>query len=220
MATYDDYYRKIREFETLIDQGKVVTADKALILAGPPSYSDVSSCDLYPIGVVEALSIQQGVNINASKGIATPLLTWKGGAARVSTQFGRVIFSTSNLLRALYAYYPHDKIGVGIIDNDNNFQELSGEFPSIIDKPGYKDFFIDLQSDLFSKHFGLALILCDQNFDPNSSEDQSDNIYGAIYLERAIINAHNLRLTAGDGIVGESVSVVASRARPAKIIAD
>ena len=108
----------------------------------------------------------------------------------MSTQFGRVIFSTSNLLRALYAYYPHDKIGVGPIDNDTNFQEISGSYPTIIDKPGYKNFFIDLQSDLFAKHFGLALILYDQNFDPSSTEDQSDNTYGALYLERAIINSH------------------------------
>ena len=228
-----DYYKENNKFLELVDQGKIVTADKALVLAGPPSYEQISinagstdgvisnsaAVDLYPLGEIQGLTISQAQNINALKGIGSPSLTWGAGAGRVSFSLGRAIFNKASLLRALYAYYPHEKLGESTaLENNENYEVDDTNKPRIQDTPGYKNFYIDLQSDLFKKHFGLMVFLADQNFDPSDGTvDPSDSYFGAIYIENCIINAHNINLSAGDGMVGEGMTIIGSRARPVQI---
>lgn len=63
--------------------------------------------------------------------------------------------------------------------------------------PGYENFYINLQSDLFNQPIGLMAVLKDSN----------EDTYGAMYFEACHVPSHNLGTDAQGVIMQEQCSI-------------
>jgi hypothetical protein len=127
-TSISSWNRATKRVEADIRTGKYLSAETALIFAGPPRLTDVGSIDaniranstqgdnvfgtagagdmLYPIGQCEQFAMQQFQNVQKMFEIGSRRSLQAGGRVQVSGSLGRVMFNGPSLLRVLYAYYP------------------------------------------------------------------------------------------------------------------
>jgi hypothetical protein len=121
----------------------------------------------------------------------------------------RTVFNGPNILRALYAYYPADQLPGRQADIVQPYKGAGKEVSicPVQENPGHIDFWINMNSDLFDRPFGLLIIM----------KDQCDRPYASFYLENAFINNHQLSVNASSTLVGEGTTIQFERVVPVDI---
>lgn len=201
-----------------------VNAATVLIAAGPPRIvapgvlsarppgappQRQSAVYLFPIGIVENMTIVSNRQLQILFEIGSKRQFYVPGRVVPQISFARTLFNGPNLLRALYAYYPqkliHPRVSVLSEAPTSQFGELL-QCP-IEEIPGYMDFFINLNSDLFDRPFGLLVIM----------KDDCNRPYASFYLENAFINNHQLTVNASSALVAEGSTIQFERIVPVDI---
>jgi hypothetical protein len=200
-----------------------INASTVLIAAGPPrivspgelqgasSNEDqrLQAVYLFPIGIVENMTIVSNRQLQILFEIGSKRQFYIPGRVVPQISLARTLFNGPNLLRALYAYYPasliHPKVFPIAQTPTSSFNEIF-QCP-ILEIPGFVDFFINLNSDLFDRPFGLLMIL----------KDDCNRPFGSFYLENAFINNHQLTVNASSTLVAEGATIQFERIVPVDI---
>lgn len=251
--------RATQHVEAAVRTGRFLNAESTLIFAGPPRISDVgmisgSAIDLnsrgtvttdvlngsaagvngrdalYPIGMIESLSIQQVQNVQKIFEVGSRRSYQAGGRVQVVGSMGRVMINGPSLMRALYAYYPNaismangkvlGRTGTG--DSITQVVAGAGEvanqiFPPIYFEPGAfanrdpedpqaapHSAYLNLMSELFSHPFGLGFLM----------RDNKGQNYTAAFIEDCMITAHNWQVSSSSSLVTETISFQADAVVP------
>lgn len=228
-------------------EGNFINSQFALICAGPPfmrnlsssigtvptgsGKSGVSNLAVYPIGLVQSMSLGQSKNFSRFFEIGSDRAYFISGRSVGQMSLGRVLYHGPNLLRALMAYYDTSAdetanaykvkslfdttgqaspFGVPPFSNADLKEPTAGgqkKLHSVKVPPGYENFFMNLASDLFSQPMGLLFILKDNN----------ETTYGAFYLEQCYIPSHQFGFESQGLIVQESCSIQYERLVPIRM---
>lgn len=200
-----------------------INAATSLLCAGPPrivSPGDlvgVSNAQsqrlqasyLFPIGVVENMTLVSNRQLQVLFEIGSKRQFYIPGRVVPQLSLARTLFHGPNILRALYAYYPAKFLPGRTTDIA---QPSLAAFKEILacpvqENPGFQDLFINLNSDLFDKPFGLLIIM----------KDECNKPYGSMYLENAFINNHQASWNASSTLVAEGVTIQFERIVPVDI---
>lgn len=207
-----------------LDPQDFINAATVLIAAGPPRIvspgpaflSGVAqpaaqrfrATYLFPIGIVENMTIVSNRQLQILFEIGSKRQYYIPGRVVPQISLARTLFNGPNLLRALYAYYPSERIPgrtLDLTEPSPNTQDITA--CDIHEVPGYMDFFSNLNSDLFDRPFGLLMIL----------KDDCNRPYGSIYLENAFINNHQMTVNASSTLVAEGATIQFERMVPVDI---
>lgn len=201
-----------------------INAATVLIAAGPPRIvapgvlanrgpgslgvqNKAASVYLFPIGIVENMTIVSNRQLQILFEIGSKRQFYVPGRVVPQISFARTLFNGPNLLRALYAYYPSKLIHPRVsILSEGPIDPALAKCP-IQEIPGYMDFFINLNSDLFDRPFGLLVIM----------KDDCSRPYASFYLENAFINNHQLTVNASSALVAEGSTIQFERIVPVDI---
>jgi len=188
-----------------IGQGQVLP----VTTTNPSSKRSESSMFAWPIGVCENVGIGQNKQLTRLFEIGSRRSYFIVGRNIVNLSLARTMYDGPNLLRALYAYWP-----TSLLPSDGNgiaqllsTQGLSDRFKAVQRQPGYADFFINLDSDLFDNPFGLFMMFFDSLKDP----------YGALFVEDCHIQNHQFGVSSQANLVGEGVTVQGDQLLPVNI---
>lgn len=202
-----------------------VNASTALIAAGPPRILPVGTIPgvptspgtsqplpnvlLYPIGIIENVGITSNRQLQILFEVGSKRLFYVPGRVIPQVTLARTVFHGANLLRALYAYYPKSRLNPNVRQLLNESPVVEGRLlvNQIEDQPGFGDFFMNLNSDLFDHPFGLAMIL----------KDEAARPYASVYLEMAYINNHQITVNASSTLVAEGATIQFERVVPIDI---
>lgn len=252
-----NWNRSTKHVEVQTRTGRYISADSVLIAAAPPRIADMSAAPLsadlnaasvalgankgrdaiYPIGLIEQISVQQQQMVQKIFEIGSRRSYQVGGRTQVAGSLGRVMFRGTSLLRAMYAFYPN-KVGMAngkvlgrgglddVVSNAiyNGYPDgPSNPFPEIFFAPGSftapdredpagvpAAFFGNLMSDLFAHPIGLVIILRDNN---------NDN-YAAMYLEDTMVTTHSLNINSASALVTEAVTFQSDACVPMEFSTD
>jgi hypothetical protein len=200
-----------------------INAATVLIAAGPPrivspgQLQGVSTAEanrrsavyFFPIGIVENMTIVSNRQLQILFEIGSKRQFYIPGRVVPQISLARTLFNGPNILKALYAYYPASQIPPGTprqVDIAQSPAGSAGDCP-IQETPGFMDFFINLNSDLFDRPFGLLMIL----------KDECNRPYGSFYLENAFINNHQMTVNASSTLVAEGTTIQFERIVPIDI---
>lgn len=194
-----------------LDGGDFVNAASILFSAGPPSikFAGSTGTDLseqtvakrdelnavaYPLGVLENVGLGQNKQLQRLFEIGSKRSYFITGRNVGQVNMARVLYNGPSLLRSLYAYYPATKINptVGQLLAAGAGRAGKGA-PQLDNNPGYADFFINLDSDLFDQPFGWLMLILDSDGDA----------YGGVYLEQMYLQAHQFTINSTSVIVAE-----------------
>lgn len=178
---------------------------------GPSAKSAITGVMLFPIGIVENMTIVSNRQLQILFEIGSKRQFYIPGRVIPQITLARTLFNGPNILRALYAWYPVTAETLG----RRNFPLTATSKQAIKDfsvgpieeLPGYADFWPNMNSDLFDRPFGLLMILKDQNNKP----------YGSFYLENAFINNHQMTVNASSTLVAEGSTIQFERIVPVDI---
>jgi hypothetical protein len=95
-----------------------------------------------------------------------------------------------SLLKALYAFI------------------TTAELEALYDMPGYGDFWLNLNSELFNRGTGIGLIM----------RDQQANQFGSFFFENTYIASHMFAVGAQTMVIGENVNTQFERIKPLPIV--
>ena len=213
-----------------------VKGETTLIAAGPPFLSDLTSADVtkgeyrpqppqvtqnigskfntaklggtpvFPIGVIENVNIGQSKQLRRIAEVGSKRFHFVTGRNLAQMSIARVLFNGPSLLRVLYAY-----VGASNFNNSSNMSTLLNRAGTtdikIMSDPGYADFFINLDSNLFDVPFGLMFY----------SEDAKGNPYGAHYCTECYIQTHQYNVGASADVIAEGVTIQFDRVVPIDI---
>lgn len=200
-----------------------INSSTTLIAAGPPrivspgelrgvpnsATQRTSAVYLFPIGIIENMTIVSNRQIQILFEIGSKRQFFIPGRVVPQISIARTLFNGPNLLRALYAYYPasliHPRVTSLTQTSTASFKELLQS--PIEEIPGFMDFFVNLNSDLFDKPFGLLMIMKNQRGQP----------YSSFYLENAFINNHQLTVNASSTLTAEGTTIQFERIVPIDI---
>lgn len=205
-----------------------INAATVLIAAGPPRIvspgelqgasearaARTSAVYLFPIGIVENMTIVSNRQLQILFEIGSKRQFYIPGRVVPQISLARTLFNGPNMLKALYAYYPTSLIPPNGRQNEltqtpaSFFNQLK-DCP-IEETPGFVDFFINLNSDLFDRPFGLLMIL----------KDDCNRPYASFYLENAFINNHQMTINASSTLVAEGATIQFERIVPVDIGAE
>lgn len=202
--------------EDLMNGGSIFTATS--------SVSDRGSEFAIPLGVVDSAGINQSRQIAQVFELGSKRSYILSSRTSNSLSLGRVFFKGPSLLRMLYAYYPADKLSKDTtsnvlrdLQNDNSTSlgnnpiaidpKMAAMLPEIQNNPGFDNFFMNLDSDLFSQPMGLVIYF----------KDNADKDIGALFLEDCNITTHGMSVGTSSVVIAESVSVIFDRVIPLKV---
>jgi hypothetical protein len=201
-----------------------INAATVLIAAGPPRIVSpgelvgISGADqrlqatyLFPIGVVENFTLVSNRQLQILFEIGSKRQFYIPGRVVPQISLARTLFNGPNILRALYAYYPQRFLPapnrqVQLTQFSPSSMSTVGQCP-VAEVPGYVDFWMNLNSDLFDRPFGLLMIL----------KNDCNRPYGSIYLENAFINNHQVTVNASSTLVAEGTTVQFERVVPVDV---
>jgi len=184
---------------------KYISAENIVLLATKPNLSDADLSNAAAIGVVSAISVAQQKQIQKIFEIGSRYGTTFTGKTMGSININRILYDGPNLLKFFYTANIKDK----------NF-----DYPTItpgakisegndIDK-GISNWWMNLESDIFNHPFGLIMLMY-----PEAGSNAT--AYGATLFTKCYVTGHSLRLTGGDVLVQEGVSLQFSRALPISV---
>lgn len=173
-----------------------------------------------PLGVVSDASVQQQRQLNKIYEIGSKLSYTVSARTSIGLSLSRVLYHGPSLLRMLYAYYPHSKLGgsgnilsdmpkygdtkMAPIDVD---QAYSNKLPIIKELPGHDNVFLNAASDLFAQPIGLVMYIKD-----NTSADVA-----AVFFEDCNLVSHQFGISQNSVIIAEAVQITADKIHPLKV---
>ena len=178
----------------------------AAAAAGGYQTADIGGVPVFPMGVIENANIAQSKSLRRIAEVGSKRFHFVTGRTMSQMSIARVLFHGPSLLRVLYAY-------VGPGDEDpirKHFDPLLtvvGDFDddvTVLSMPGYRDFFINLDSSLFDNPFGLMFYM----------EDAKGKPYGATYCTECYIQTHQFNVGASADVIAEGVTIQFDRAVP------
>lgn len=209
---YNNYVQSGGEGPGMVD-GKYLSGALLGLFAGPPRMASLggnlavgaalsspgaASQLVYPIGITQNFNLSQNKQIQKIFELGSERSYQIPGRTMGQLSLGRILYHGPNLLRVLYAYYQDllpptlspalfPNVGSSAMPNPHDVQ-----LP-----PGYENFYINLQSDLFNQPIGLMAVLKDSN----------EDTYGASYFEACHIPSHTLGTDAQGVIMQEQCAI-------------
>ncbi|NBQ54257.1 MAG: hypothetical protein EBU49_11850, partial [Proteobacteria bacterium] len=145
--------------------GQFVSAESTLVGAGPPSLAGNggTAATIYPIGLLETVGLQQNRQLQRIFEIGSARSYFIPGRTVGSLSVGRTFYYGPSLLRAMYAYYPSEKLRTGGLAGENLLigGTTDPAWHDVKRHAGYGNFLIDLSSDLFAQPTGMAVYFKD-----------------------------------------------------------
>lgn len=157
------------------------------VKASPTSGNPIGLNDLYPIGVVQSIGVQQQKQINQIYEIGSKLSYFIPGRTMIQVQLARVLFHGESLLAVLYD--PDDSSSVEVNPGEAN--------PGIT---GDNKFYVNLAAELFNRPIDIALLFHDQENDP----------LGFIILKDCVAQSHGFGVSSNQTVIAENVLLRAS----------
>jgi hypothetical protein len=217
--------------------GSFVKGESTLIAAGPPFLKDFSDTNvalgtitsgldtdglggdggfkdyevggapIFPIGIIENANISQSKSLRRIAEVGSKRFHFVTGRTMSSMSIARILFNGPSLLRVLYAYMGQDAFS-STLDVTNLIPDnTSVTDANIISAPGYKDFFVNLDSSMFDMPFGLMFYM----------EDSQKGVYGAFYCTECYINTHQFNVGASSDVIAEGVTIQFDRIVPINV---
>jgi len=197
-----------------------INAASTLIAAGPPRLKDAIGNQVgqtgqgrdtqrsfvFPIGVIEAISLSQARQLQRLFEIGSKRSYFIPGRTIGQVSLTRTLFDGPSLMRLLMAYFPEEllkRFGTNLLLASSAVIRC----PEIRNSPGYSDFFINLDSEVFDNPFGIFI----------AHKDSCGENYGALYLENAFINSHQMSVSATSTLIAEGVTIQYDRMIPVKV---
>ncbi len=151
------------------------------------STTPIGIADLYPIGVVQSVGVQQQKQINQIYEIGSKLSYFIPGRTMIQVQLARVLFHGESLLAVLY---DPDDTGLGDSTNGDAIPGITGT----------NKFYVNLAAELFNKPIDVALMFHDQENDP----------LGFIVLKDCVAQSHGFGVSSNQTVIAENVLLRAS----------
>lgn len=198
------------------------------VITDASAVHDLDQTIAIPIGVIDSSAIQQDRQLAQIFEIGSKRSYIMSARTATQMSINRVIYKGANLLRMFYSYYPdqaagsviNETMGNILRDNQKNSNTSMGGQPiglhadllrtlpkDIKDTPGYNNFWLNLNSDIFSQPYGLILFMKDNN--------QSD--VAAVFLEECYIQNHGFQISANSVVMAETTSIRCERIVPIKV---
>lgn len=165
-----------------------VSSESILICAGPPRLSDTAN--VFAIGVIQNFNLAQNKNIQQLFEIGSRDTILIPGRTFIQTTISRILFNGPSLMKAMYTGIGQD------VDTFVDFGQLPGDLNG--------NMWMNLAATFFNKTIGLAMFM----------HDSENDVYGGIYLEGCLVQAHNLSLAAGQTVVAENAQVRIGKVKP------
>ena len=158
---------------------KFVTGETCAIVVGKPVLSQNTSIgDLLVLGSAQQIQISQQKQLTYTWEMGSRSGTIVPGRSRGSMGLTQMMLHGPSLLKALYSRITDE------------------ELQALYDKPGYGNFWLNLNSEVFNKGTGIGLIM----------RDTSNNQFGSFFFENFHIAAHNFAVGANTMVIGESIN--------------
>lgn len=211
-TTNVDPWNQMVQFED--DPNKVASGDTTIAFSGPPVFSRVPSTNgsggditqfLVPIGAL------QGFNDNSTNGIAqfseigSRLKRAARGQGTYPLSIQRVLSHHSNILYACYAWLASPGAVALGINTDLEFRVFPGETKRPDKVAGNSPHLTTFESELFGLPFGMLL----------ATVSGDGTVISQEYWERIFVMNHGKQVGAGQPLIQEGISMVASRKVPA-----
>lgn len=201
-AWINDVHAGIQAPET-----QTIDEDGNPISNNSPIYTTTSDV-VFPIGLLETFSLNQAKQVQRVFEIGSARSYFIPGRTVQGLNFGRIFFNGPSLLRCLYAVYKDRDPGGSSIASGYESMTQAVSIPYHAEQnPGFGHFLINLQSDLFNQHFGIGCFF----------KDVKGRWYGAFYCEMAMVQSHNLSISAGSTLLVEGASAQFDTVRPIDI---
>ncbi len=191
-----------------------------------PSTTNMSGY-VYPMGLIQQFSLGQSQQLQPIFEIGSSRAYFLAGKNVGTLQMGRAIYSGPSLMKVMYAYYKQNNPATfqmmheglnAIVNPTSTFPmaspnrtllelDIQKSLVAITNRPGYGDFFINLQSELFKQPMGLLMYVKNSLGQP----------FGAGYIENAYIGSHQMSLQAGANILVEACSLTFDRVLPVQV---
>jgi hypothetical protein len=214
---------EFREFHVQEDVGasEFINAASTLIAAGPPRFKDTvgggqvstgSGRDtkktfVFPIGIIEAVSISQARQLQRLFEIGSKRSYFIPGRTIGQVSITRTLFDGPSLLRVLMAYFPDRLLGRFDAKQLLAAREDIVTCKTIKNAPGYGDAFLNLDSEVFDNPLGLFI----------AHKDSCSDNYAAFYLENAFLNSHQMSVSATSTLIAEGVTIQYDRMVPVRV---
>lgn len=213
---------EFREFHVQedVEGGDFVNAASTLIAAGPPRLRDTvgggevrtgegretMKTFVFPIGIIEAVSVSQARQLQRLFEIGSKRSYFIPGRNVGQLSITRTLFDGPSLMRALMAYLPQ-----ALIEQYDAEQLLQSnallKATNFRNAPGYKDFFINLDSEAFDQPLGIFI----------AHKDANAQNYGGFYLENCFLNSHQMSVSATSTLIAEGVTLQYDRMVPLRV---
>lgn len=222
-----------------LQNGEYVTAESALILAGPSRLAMVQDANadalaaksyLYPIGLLQTMQIAQNRQVARLFEIGSKRSYFVPGRLFANFQINRILFYGPSVLRLLYAVAPRRGFGQPFnFAPDGTTPRQQDElrtppsyetlFPAAGTRfqlaPGYGARQADDNRDFFinlaSELFNIPTGLCP------FFKDARNRPYGSFYMEDCMVEAHSIGVDSNNVIIAEGVNGQFDMARPIQV---
>ena len=157
---------------------KFVTGETCVIVVGNPILSNVTDTDgLTVVGSAQQIQISQGKQVRFVWEMGSRRGTIVPGRASGQMTITKMMLHGPSVLKALYSY----------VDDT--------ELEALYQQPGYGDFWLNLNSELFNRPTGIGLIMRD-----NEAEQ-----FGTFFFEACYIASHQFAVGAQTMVIGENI---------------
>jgi hypothetical protein len=182
--------------ERVMDNAAYTAAhpDNTLVLAGPARKSGLregGARSLLAIGMLQAVNFAQTRPPQPMMAIGSGRSFYVSGKAQTQWTMGRLFVNGRNLLRVLY----HNAVAGGV--DPARFDDVAADISN-------KQYFINLDSELFLVPMGLACVF----------RDKTHGYCGGFYAELCMITSYSIGWNAGQNMILENVSGMADRLLP------
>lgn len=186
------------EFDHDQSQYTLSTPDESIIVVGPPRLSQASTgSSFYVVGFVNSFQYSESAQVQPLKAIGSRRHIFSRTNAPVQGSIGRMIAYGPNLYRALYSL------------TDLATIKKNAKFAGVETGAEGKNWFSNLESDLFRIPFGIGII-----YQSPTGMEQGGKAIGADYLEVCTLVNRSVGLQSGQTMIMEQVSFMADRVIP------
>lgn len=205
------------------DFGVFIRAGSVLLAAGPPTLAtrfaaqqnptaNPESLDdvAHPLGVVENFAMAQNKQLQTLFEIGSDLRYFLPGRTINNCALSRVLIDGPSLLKVAYNYYlprgaSEPTNGPLSVTVGNQATRPTRPIRSL---PGQDHMFLNLASELFNLPIGILVMFS------NNAED----LVAAVYLEKCMVNSHNMNINASSVLVAEALNLQFDRVLPINLI--
>lgn len=178
--------------------------DCTAIYAGPPRFSSVGSTgvQLYPVGLVQSISLQSGVANQRLFEIGSNRSFFTRGKAAPSLTLSKMLADQKNIIASLLTYARNDIIR----DFDGSKAPGNGGADASI--------MLNLDSEFTNVPFGVLLVMKTKGGKEASNRGKT---LAAVYLELCVMDGFGFSIDAVSPAIQEGVSIQFDRIVPVDI---